>query len=62
MPEQDKWLRVGEIAERLEVSIFLVRDLVDSGKLPSRKIGVKGSHRQVRESDVEAYRNKQGDR
>ena len=49
-------LTLNEVRERLNVSFSTVRRLVDSGELPSVKVGsARKSPRRVRECDLAAF-------
>lgn len=48
-----KWLRVGEVADRLGVSVGTARNYIDAGKFRSRRL--VGGARQAWAEDVELF-------
>lgn len=53
-PAEERFLRVYEVAQRLNLSLSTVYQLVESGRLPSHNVGLKKGIR-VAESDLLSY-------
>lgn len=53
-PTDERFLRVNEVAQRLNLSLSTVYQLIESGRLPSHCVGMRKGIR-VAESDLLAY-------
>ena len=51
---EDRFLRVSEVADRLNLSLSTVYQLIESGRLPSHCLGLRKGIR-VAESDLHTY-------